>query len=100
MARLVGAKPIEVVMMNTLTVNLHLMLVSFYRPKGSRYKILIEAGAFPSDQYAVDSQIRFHGLNPRETLIEMAPRRGEETLRTEDIVARIASSRSTPWSRM
>ncbi len=84
-ARLVGAKPIEVVTMNTLTVNLHLMMVSFYRPTPKRYKILIEKGAFPSDQYAVQSQIRFHGFSPKEAFLEISPRLGESCLRSEDI---------------
>jgi kynureninase len=84
-AKIVGAKPIEVVNMNALTVNLHLMLVSFYRPTLNRHKILIEAKAFPSDHYAVQSQIRFHGLNPETSLVEMNPREGETTIRTEDI---------------
>jgi kynureninase len=88
-ARLVGAHPIEVVVMNTLTVNLHLMMVSFYRPSGERRKILMEAGAFPSDQYAVASQLRFHGQNPEEATIRLTPRPGEETLRTEDILETI-----------
>jgi kynureninase len=89
MARLVGAKAIETVVMNSLTVNLHLLMVSFYRPAGLRSKIIIERGAFPSDQYAIESQIRFHGLDPRENLIEIAPREGEATLRTEDILETI-----------
>jgi len=85
-ARLVGAKPSEVVVMNTLSVNLHLLMVSFYRPTTKRFKILIEGTAFPSDQYAVDSQIRFHGFDPKTALIEAQPRAGERTLRTEDLV--------------
>jgi kynureninase len=89
-APVVGAKPSEVCPMNTLTVNLHLLMVSFYKPSGKRCKILMEAGAFPSDQYAVESQIRFHGLDPADAIIEVAPRTGEYTLRTEDITARIA----------
>jgi len=85
MANVVGAKPIEVVVMNTLTVNLHLMMVSFYKPSGNRNKILIEADAFPSDKYAAESQIRFHGLEPSECLIELKARPGEVCLREEDI---------------
>jgi kynureninase len=85
-ARLVGAKPLEVVVMNNLTVNLHLMMVSFYRPTSQRYKIIMEGGAFPSDQYAMESQARFHGLNPDEVIVELQPRPGEHTLRTEDIL--------------
>ncbi|GIX34250.1 MAG: kynureninase [Lysobacteraceae bacterium] len=77
LAELVGAKPVEVVAMNTLTVNLHLMMVSFYRPQPGRSAILIEAGAFPSDRHAVESQIRFHGLDPARELIEVEPDEGE-----------------------
>ena len=86
MARVVGAKPIETVVMNSLTVNLHLMMVSFYRPQGKRKKIVIEKGAFPSDQYAVASQLGFHALETSNHLIELTPREGETTLRTEDII--------------
>ncbi len=89
-ARLVGARPLEVVVMNTLTVNLHLMMISFYRPTAARYRILIEAGAFPSDRYAVDSQARLHGFDPSVAIVELAPRAGEETLRDDDILAAIA----------
>jgi kynureninase len=88
-ARLVGAKPVEVVVMNNLTVNLHLMMVSFYRPTKERFKIITEAGAFPSDQYALETQTKFHGFNPDEAIIELAPREGEKNLRTEDILATI-----------
>jgi kynureninase len=84
-AVLVGAKPTEVVVMNALTVNLHLMMVSFYRPIFERHKILIERGAFPSDQYAVKSQIRFHEFDPASSLLELTPRDGESCLRDEDI---------------
>ena len=89
MARIVGAKPIETVVMNSLTVNLHLMMVSFYRPNGARRKIVIEKGAFPSDHYAVESQLRFHGFESGSELIELTAREGETTLRTEDIVETI-----------
>ena len=87
--RLVGAKSAEVVAMNGLTVNLHLMLVSFYRPEGKRTKIICESKSFPSDQYALESQVKFHGLNPKETIVEIAPRDGEHTIREEDIYAKI-----------
>ena len=88
-ANLVGANASEVVVMNTLTTNLHLMMVSFYRPTAQRYKIIMEGGAFPSDQYAMESQVKFHGFQPDDAIIEVQPRAGEETLRTEDIVATI-----------
>ncbi len=84
-ARLVGACGKEVVNMNTLTVNLHLMMVSFYRPTTDRHKILIETPAFPSDHYAVWSQIRFHGFNPDSSLLTIGPRNGESSIRTEDL---------------
>lgn len=86
MAKIVGGRKEEVVAMNSLTVNLHLMMVSFYRPEQGRYKILIEKNAFPSDQYAVKSQLEFHGYDPKDGLIELEPREGEDTLRTEDIL--------------
>jgi len=87
LATLVGADASEVIAMNTLTTNLHLLLVSFYRPSGTRRAILMERSAFPSDRHAVESQVRFHGLDPRQDLIEIAPRDGEDWLRTEDILA-------------
>ncbi|WP_442592125.1 kynureninase [Pedobacter sp. AW31-3R] len=90
MAPIVGASASEVCPMNTLTVNLHLLMVSFYRPEGKRFKIVMEAGAFPSDQYAIESQLRFHGYDPLEAIIEIAPREGEYTLRTGDIEKVIA----------
>lgn len=85
-AALVGAHRDEVINMNALTVNLHLLMVSFFRPRGKKRKILIEAGAFPSDQYAVETQLSFHNLDPKEDLIIAQPRSGERTLRTEDIL--------------
>lgn len=89
LAKLVGANPEEVVSMNNLTSNLHLMMISFYRPTKKRFKIITEVGAFPSDQYALETQIKFHGLDPEETLIELKPREGEHILRTEDILKEI-----------
>ncbi|MDX5345932.1 MAG: kynureninase [Hymenobacteraceae bacterium] len=93
-AKLVGAKPIEVVVMNQLTVNLHLMLVSFYQPNGKRFKIVTEAGAFPSDQYALETHVKSRGYNPDEAIIELTPRPGEHTLRTEDILSVISEKGS------
>ena len=87
-ARIVGAKPIEVVVTHSLTTNLHLLMVSFYRPTGKRTKILCEAKAFPSDQYALESQVKFHGLSA-ENLVEVAPREGEQLIRMEDILSKI-----------
>lgn len=92
MGPIVGASEDEVCPMNTLTVNLHLLMVSFYRPTKERFKIIMEAGAFPSDQYAIESQVRFHGFDPKEAIIEVAPKEGEYTLKTEDIVAAIAAN--------
>ena len=85
-ARLVGAKPLEVICMNSLTVNLHLMMATFYRPTKSHFKILMEDPAFPSDTYAIKTQIAHHGLDPNDALILARPRKGEVTIRTEDIV--------------
>ena len=85
-ARLVGAKPLEVICMNSLTVNLHLMMATFYRPTPSRFKILMEEPAFPSDTYAIKTQIMHHGLDPKEALLLTRPRKGEFTIRIEDIV--------------
>lgn len=85
MANVIGARAVETVVMNSLTVNLHLLMISFYRPSGKRNKIVVESGAFPSDQYAVKSQLKFHGFDPKDSLIELAPRENETCLRTEDI---------------
>jgi kynureninase len=84
-AELLGAQPGEVVVMNSLTVNLHLMMASFYRPTAERHKVLVECGAFPSDQYAVKSQILFHGFDPASSLLELVPREGESCIRDDDI---------------
>ena len=85
MAQIVGAKPIEVVIMNTLTTNLHLLMVSFYQPTKLKHKILIESDAFPSDRYAVETQLKFHGFEPSDSLIEWSPRKGETLLNIEDL---------------
>lgn len=85
MAKIVGAKPIEVVIMNTLTTNLHLLMVSFYQPTKTKYKIVIESDAFPSDRYAVQTQLEFHGFDANEGLIEWRPRQDEELLQIEDL---------------
>ena len=86
-ARLVGARAGETVCMNTLTVNLHLMMAAFYRPTSTRLKIVIEGSAFPSDSYAVASQAGFHGLDAEAAIVRLAPREGEHALRTDDVVA-------------
>jgi len=88
-AAMVGAEPHEVVTMNSLTVNLHLLMVSFYRPQGSRRKILLEHHAFPSDHFAIESQVHLRGLDPAEEMIAATPRQGEETLRTTDLIETI-----------
>jgi len=89
LAKVVGAKPQEVSVMNTLTVNLHMLMVSFYRPTKTRYKIICEEKAFPSDQYMLNSQVKFHGLDPNEAIVEVKKREGENFWRTEDIIATI-----------
>ncbi|MFD1096712.1 kynureninase [Salegentibacter chungangensis] len=89
LAKIVGAKAEEVTVMNTLTVNLHLLMVSFYRPTAKRFKIICEEKAFPSDQYMISSQVRFHGLEPDEAIVELKKREGEHHFRTEDILAKI-----------
>ncbi len=88
-SKLVGARESEVVVMNQLSVNLNLMLISFYRPHGKRVKVLMQANEFPSDYYAMEQQVRLHGLNPKDCIVEVKPRQGEVTLRNEDIVAKI-----------
>ena len=94
-ARLVGARPGEVVMMNSLTVNVHLMMVSFWRPEGRRTKVLMERGAFPSDTYAVHSHVRARGLDPAEHVIEVGPRAGEDLVRESDVLDAIREAGDT-----
>ena len=89
-AKIVGALPEEVVVTHSLTTNLHLLMISFYQPKGKRTKIICEAKAFPSDQYALESQVKLHGLNIEDSLVEIAPREGENLIREEDILSKIA----------
>jgi len=89
LAPIAGAREEEVTVMNALTVNLHLLMMTFYRPAGRRYKILMEAGAFPSDQYAAETQVKWHGYDPADAIVEVSPREGEMTLREEDILAAI-----------
>jgi kynureninase len=89
LSKITGAKPNEIAVMNQLTVNLHLMMVSFYQPKGKRNKIICEAKAFPSDQYMFETHVAYHDLNPDETIIEVKPRNGEHLIATEDILSTI-----------
>lgn len=89
LAKIVGAKTEEVTVMNTLTVNLHLLMVSFYRPTSKRYKIICEEKAFPSDQYMFQSQVKFHGYNPEDAIVELQKRPGELHWRTEDVISKI-----------
>ena len=86
LSKIVGCKPHEVIVMNQLTVNIHLLMVTFYRPTTKRFRIICEEKSFPSDMYALESQVRIHGLDPDEVLVEVAPRKGEHTIRTEDIL--------------
>ncbi|MCD6062804.1 MAG: kynureninase [Flavipsychrobacter sp.] len=95
LSKIVGANKDEVVATNTLTVNLHLLMISFYRPKDGRYKIIMEAGAFPSDQYAVETQVRMHGYDPADAIIEIAPRKGAYTIDEEDIISAIENAGDT-----
>lgn len=89
LSKIVGALPSEVTVMNTLTVNLHLMMVTFYKPTPKRFKILCEAKAFPSDQYMIQSQVKFHGLNLEDAIVEIQRREGEHNIRLEDVLAKI-----------
>ena len=94
LSKIVGCLPNEVVVMNQLTVNLHLLMVSFYRPTKTKYKIICEAKAFPSDQYALESQVKFHGFDYDDAVIEITPREGEHTIRTEDILQAIEANKN------
>ena len=95
LAKIVGAKPVEICPMNQLTVNLHLLLTSFYRPTTQRFKILTIAGDFPSDQYALETHLQARGFEPANSLIEVSPRLGERTIRTEDITAAIEANKDS-----
>lgn len=92
LSKMIGAKESEVTVMNALTVNLHLMMLSFYKPSPSRFKIIMEAGAFPSDQYAIETLVKHFGLNPTDTIIEISPREGEKILQTRDILHAIETA--------
>lgn len=94
LANIVGALETEVVASNTLTVNLHLLMLSFYKPTKQRYKIIMEAGAFPSDMYAVETQVRLHGFDPEDAIVEVSPRKGEHTIQQEDIEAAILTHKN------
>lgn len=94
-AKIVGAKEDEVVIMNQLTSNLHFLFMSFYRPSKTRYKIIMEVGAFPSDMYLVESQVKLHGLNPEDSIIEVKPRNGEYSIRHEDIISAIEENKDS-----
>ncbi len=92
LSKIVGCKEDEVTVMNSLTVNLHLLMLTFYRPTSARFKIIMEAGAFPSDQYAVETQVKHHSFNPDNAVVEIAPREGEKTIRNEDILSTIEAN--------
>jgi kynureninase len=89
LSKIVGALPSEVTVMNTLTVNLHLLMVSFYQPTATRYKIICEEKAFPSDQYMFQTQVSFHGYKPEDAIVEIKRREGEHNIRLEDVLAKI-----------
>ncbi|HET9744734.1 MAG TPA: kynureninase [Chitinophagaceae bacterium] len=89
LSKIIGCQENEVVVMNSLTVNLHLLMISFYRPTKERYKIVCEAKAFPSDQYAFETQVQFHGYDPKDAIIEVNPAEGEQVIKNEDIIATI-----------
>jgi kynureninase len=95
LARIAGCGEEEVTVMNALTVNLHLLLLTFYRPTPQRYKIIMEAGAFPSDQYALETQVKWHGFDAHEAIVEVAPREGESLIRDEDILAAIGREKAS-----
>lgn len=95
LSAIMGCRETEVTVMNALTVNLHLLMLSFYQPAGGRYKIMMEAGAFPSDQYAVETQVKFYGYQPEDAIIEIAPREGEHILHTEDILKAIDENKDS-----
>ena len=95
LSKIIGAKEEELVVMNQLTVNLHLLMTSFYRPTKERFRIICEAKAFPSDQYAITSQVKLHGFDPDNAIIEISPRDGEFNIRTEDILAIIDQYKDT-----
>src|SRR6185295_4154477 len=95
LVEIVGAKKDEVIAMGSLTANLHFLLVSFYQPTKERYKIMMEANAFPSDQYAIETKVRYHGFDPGDAIIELSPSKGAETLRKEDILTTIEENKDS-----
>ncbi|HXB45837.1 MAG TPA: hypothetical protein VNV85_17340, partial [Puia sp.] len=95
LSKIVGCKENEVTVMNTLTVNLHLMMLSFYSPSNQRFKVMMEEGAFPSDQYAVETQVKYHGLNGDDAIIEIAAKKGEKIIHEDDIIAAIEKNKDS-----